>query len=517
MIVGRREERPWAFVPLLYFMQAIPVTLVQEVSLVVFKDLGVANEAITRWTSLLALPWTLKLLWGPLVDLNFTKRKWVTAMQGLIAVVLATIPFLLNLPHPFAISVGVLFVAAIFGATCDIATDGFYLLALSKEQQAGYVGIQSTLYRLGRLFCIGLLVAGVGWLQKSQIATPLAWAIAWLVGAAVYGGGWLLNRIFLPYPPLDAPGESRKIQEPGVETAPSEVATFPAAGRPAGENLVNLARTASVIGLAVSAYFVMNSLVRLIADLIARSNPALLHGWLLTQKQIQAEDIQLPLCALAALACFVFARATLRGTPMGEAFGTFVRQKGIAAVLAFMLFYRFGEAMVTKMAPLFMKDAPAKGGLGFGNDVLGYINGVAAVIGIVVGGILGGLIVAKFGLRRMIWPMAIVMHLPNLLYLWAAYARPAIYPMYGVAFMDQFGYGFGFAGYSVFLMSIAQRSHFRTAHYAIATGLGAFCIMVAGILSGVVQQNLGYTGFFLFVVFATIPGMLTLLFIPLPD
>src|SRR4051812_35767504 len=94
---------PWVFVPLLYFMQAIPVALVQEVSTIVFKDLGVANEPITRWTSIISLPWSLQLLLGPLVDLNFTKRRWILGGQMLIALGLIAAAFAMRAPNPFTI------------------------------------------------------------------------------------------------------------------------------------------------------------------------------------------------------------------------------------------------------------------------------------------------------------------------------------------------------------------------------------------------------------------------------
>jgi PAT family beta-lactamase induction signal transducer AmpG len=501
------RKRPWTFVPLLYFMQAIPVTIVQEVSSIVYKDLGVSNENITRWTSLIAIPWTIKLLWGPLVDLNFTKRTWVLWMQGLITVVLALAPLLLHLPNAFAITLGTLFVAAIFSATCDIATDGFYLLALNREQQSAFVGFQSTFYRLGRLFCVGLLVWAAGVLQKSAgIQAPLNWSIVLLVGALIYGSGWLLNRHLLPKPDVDVPAGLTRLGE----------STVPEGTTASGENRRNILRTLSIVAFALLGYFTLNSVVRLSAHglFLILGKPAL-HGWQLTGPQVLAECIQLLLCGVGAILTLLFCRRQLAHTQMGDAFGSFVRQKGIVAIFAFILFYRFGEAMVMKMAPLFLKDAPGKGGLGIGNDVLGQLNGVAGVLGIVVGGIAGGLIVSRFGLRRVFWPLVICMHLPNLLYVWASRSQPSLPALYGVVFTDQFGYGFGFAAYQVYLMTVAQRGNYRTAHYAIASGLGALCIMVAGIVSGIVQANLGYQGFFLFVIAATIPGILTLLFIPL--
>src|SRR5947209_7863651 len=297
-------------------MQAVPVTIVQEVSGIIYRDLGVANADITRWTSLIAIPWSIKLLWGPLVDVNFTKRKWVLTMQGLITLVLMILPWVLHLPHAFAISLGTLFVAAIFSATCDIATDGFYLLALKREEQSAYVGIQATFYRLGRLFCIGLLVmfAGIlmdtGWFSNSRVN---AWSAVLVLGALVYGTGWALLRF--------SRGPTR-LPEPEADVERTHNRE---------ETLSNIYRTVSIVALAFFAYFTLNSVVRLTANALSVGlrNQEDLHGWALTPAQVQAEWTQLPLCALGAAIFFVLARRMLRGTEMAEAFGSFLRNRGI--------------------------------------------------------------------------------------------------------------------------------------------------------------------------------------------
>jgi PAT family beta-lactamase induction signal transducer AmpG len=186
-------------------------------------------------------------------------------------------------------------------------------------------------------------------------------------------------------------------------------------------------------------------------------------------------------------------------------------------VLAFILFYRMSEAMVGKIAPLFLKDDRVKGGMQMTLEQIGFYNGTLGVLGIMAGGILGGLIVSKLGLRRAFWPLALAMHLPNLLYLWAAVTHPPIPAIGLVAFVDQMGYGIGFAAYMVYLMYVAQRSSFRTSHYAIATGLGVLTIQTSGILSGIIQTNFGYVNFFIAVMVLAIPGILTLLFIPIEE
>jgi PAT family beta-lactamase induction signal transducer AmpG len=216
---------------------------------------------------------------------------------------------------------------------------------------------------------------------------------------------------------------------------------------------------------------------------------------------------------------WLFTRRLIGNSPMGEAFGTYFRQGGFAAILAFIIFYRFGEAMILKIVPLFFLGKWEEGGMALGVAEMGKIYGISLPAGLIFGGLAGGAVIAKVGLRRAFWPLVVCMHTPNLLYVLVAWERPANHLwLYPVAFIEAFGYGFGFAGYFVYLMYVAQRRpEFRTSHYAIGTGLGALFITFAGILSGILQQAFGYLGFFIAACLFTIPGTLTLLFIPMDD
>jgi PAT family beta-lactamase induction signal transducer AmpG len=203
---------------------------------------------------------------------------------------------------------------------------------------------------------------------------------------------------------------------------------------------------------------------------------------------------------------------------MGASLSTFFRQSGIWAIVAFMFFYRFAEAMVNKAVPLFLKDPLTGGGLAFDNSQIGLIKGTIGMIGIICGGIVGGILVSKIGLKKGFWSIAILMHLPITLYLLAAIMKPTSMLVISVIeFADQFGYGLGYAGYSVYLMRVAQRGNYPTAHYAIGTGIGGSIIAVAGILSGVLVVNFGYVTTFALALLFGIPGVLTLLFIPHDD
>jgi PAT family beta-lactamase induction signal transducer AmpG len=504
--VGLNDSDLWRFIPLLYIMQAVPVTLVQEVSTIVYKDLGVKNTDITLWTSIIALPWAMQMLLGPFVDLNGTKRRWILGGQMFIGIALGLMVFLLQLPNAFPITLVNLGLCGFASALCNIASDGFYILASSKEQQAKFAGIQSTCYRLGRLFCTGILVALSGYFMKVLHMTPsVAWGAVFAVAAGWYGLGWLFNGRVIPTPDTDRPAAEQK----------------------PGENQKNLARTGIVVWVGVCGYFLISAGGSLLGQIIWLAFDGTEDGPL---KSIHLSGFQnlfgtdyyradaqlfilLAACGLAALG-LVAAGRTLRNTPMGDAFSTFVHQPGIWAIFSFILFYRFSEAMVSKMSPLFLKDSLVNGGMAVDNATLGGIKGVAGVIGIIVGGILGGLILSRFGFKKVIWPLAFAMHLPNLLYWWASLAKPPIAVLYGVDFAENFGYGLGFAAYMVFLMRVASRGNYKTSHYAIGTGMGALCIAAAGIVSGIVQQNFGYTGFFAASMIFAIPGLISLLFIP---
>ena len=495
---------PWLFVPALYVMQAIPVTLVQEVSSIAFKGMGVDNAMITKVVSLLSLPWSIKLLWGPLVDLSGTKRGWMVACQTLLIVSLgvAALTFLGG-KAGFYFTVSAFALTAFFSATCDIATDGYYLLSLSKAEQAKFVGVQSACYRAGRLFCTGLLVYLSGSISerlagRMDNGATVAWTSAMLLATAVYG----IGRVMVG------------LKAPKVDADPVRTSTE-------GDREKNILRTVSIIAFGLTTYFVINSLTRFTANFLAQTLGSLpllgdlKKGWGLTHDQIVVEQIQFFFCLLGAIGTFFASRALVRGTEMGNAFGTFVRQKGFVAILLFMTFYRFGEVMVVRMAPLFLKDAAEKGGLAMSDKELGLANGVAGVLGIIAGGMVGGFFLSRIGLKRGVWPVAIAMHAPNLLYLWAAAVKPDHLWIYPIAFFDQFGYGFGYAAYAVYLMQVASRTpQYKTSHYAIATALGATFIAVAGASSGIIQSNFGYVTFFVCVIFASIPGMLTLLIIP---
>ncbi len=520
---SRQAGNPWLFVPVLYFMQSIPYVLATESFVAVYKDLGVDNMKITFWTSIIGLPWTFKLFWGPLVDLNFTKRGWTIAMQVLITGALVVAAAAIPMGNFFGLSLLALLLIAVFSATHDIACDGLYLMSLDKSRQAGFSGVMATSSRLGRMFISFGLLYAAGKFQAFAFAKDQAWAFALGAAAAVYGAGMLWNLFALPRPADDVPAP---------QTEPDQ-------------NRKNILRTLTVIAAGVCLYFMVAAAVELIGYTVFRSThvttydsamaladpaarttaleslpkPKVPINWHMTPGEMRTQLMWLIGGAIAIIPAAWLTRRLIRGSPMGTAFSTYFKQTGFLAILAFIIFYRFGEAMILKVVPLFFLDKWEAGGMALGIGEVGKIYGFGLPIGLIFGGLAGGAIIAKAGLRKAFWPLVICMHVPNLLYVLVAWNRPENHLwLYPVAIIEAFGYGFGFAGYFVYLMYVAQRRpEFRTSHYAIGTGLGALFITFAGILSGILQQTFGYFGFFVAACLFTIPGTLTLLIIPMDE
>lgn len=400
--------RAWSWVPSLYFCQAVPYVAVVALSVPMYKQLGVSNAEITFWTGWLYLPWVLKGLWSPLVDRFRTKRLWIWALQFFVGAGLAAVSLSVPGPDFFRWTLAVFWLLAFASATHDIAADGFYLLALPPHQQAAFVGVRSTFYRLANLAGQGGLVYLAGVLEESTGSVRTAWAWVFVPPAALLGLVALYHAIALPRPAADRP----------------------------------TAAHSSVGG-----------------------------DWLAT-------------------------------------FVAFFRRPGIGIILAFLLLYRLGESQLVAVARLFLLDARDDGGLGLTTKQVGLVYGTYGVVALTVGGILGGLAISRWGLRRMLWPMLLCMHVPNLAYVWLAVTQPTATGLISAAVVvEQAGYGFGFTAYMVYMMLVADGPH-KTAHYAICTGFMAAGMMLPSLPSGWLQQQTGYPWFFLWVCIACLPSVL---------
>ena len=184
----------------------------------------------------------------------------------------------------------------------------------------------------------------------------------------------------------------------------------------------------------------------------------------------------------------------------GRTFATFFRKKNVAVAMIFMLLYRLPEAFLVKMMNPFLMDPVTAGGLGLSNEMVGIIYGTIGVAALKVGGILGGLAASRWGLKAVIWPMALALTLPCLSFVFLAAFQPSQLWITGCCVaLDQFGYGFGFTAYMLYLIYFSE-GEFKTSHYSLCTAFMALSMMLPGLVAGYVQEMLGYTSFFIFVM-----------------
>lgn len=403
-------KSPWSWIPSLYFAEGLPYVAVMTISLILYKQLGLSNADITFYTSWLYLPWVIKPLWSPFIDIVKTKRWWITAMQLLIGAAFGGIAF--TIPSSFWLQGTLCFfwLMAFASATHDIAADGFYMLGLDQHDQAWFVGIRSTFYRLATIFGQGVLVMIAGNLQvvfRNSIA--FSWSLMFYGVAGLFIALWLWHSYVLPHPSED---EENTHVEGEVKT--------------------------------VSSNSILNDL-----------------------------------------------KSTIK---------TFFQKEQVIAGILFMLFYRMPEGLLAKVSSLFLIDNVHNGGLGLSPQEYGLVQGTVGVVGLTLGGILGGMCAGKDGLRKWLWPMVCAITLPDLVYVYLAYDLPSTFLIVNICvFIEQFGYGFGFTAYMLYLIYYS-RGNYKTSHYALCTAFMALSMMIPGLFAGALQEAVGYQSFFLIVI-----------------
>ena len=397
--VGRN---PWTWVPSLYFAEGLPYVIVITLSVVMYKQLGLGNAEVAYYTGWFYLPWLIKPLWSPFVDLLRTKRWWIVAMQLLMGAGMAGIAFTLPMAIYLQWTLAIFWLLAFSSSTHDIAADGFYMMALDEGQQSFFVGIRSTFYRLATLTGQGAMLIVVDWLVRH------------------YDG--------------------------------------------------------NVRGAWMTAFFVVAVLFILVG---------LYHAWILPHpKGDSLRDFA--------------ARDLLK--EFTHTFIAFFQKEGVVPALLFMLLFRFPEAQLAKMSIPFLMDPLTDGGLGLTLEQIGVIQGTLGPIGLTLGGILGGVCISRGGLKRWLWPMVWAISLPDVVYVYLSYVQPDnLYVISSCLFIEQLGYGFGFTAYMLFLIYYARGTH-ETAHYAISTAFMAAGMMLPGMLSGILQEWMGYKMFFVWIM-----------------
>ncbi len=411
------SRSPWFWVPTLYAAEGLPYALVMSVSLVLYKNLGVSNTDIAFYTSWLYLPWVIKPLWSPVVDLLKTRRLWIWTMQLLLGAGLAGVALTIPAPHFFQLTLAFFWLLAFSSATHDIAADGFYMLATTEREQSFFVGIRNTFYRVAMICAQGGLVILAGQIHGRTGDYAFAWSMALALTAGIFLCLGTYHFFVLPKPAMDQPRRAGS-----------------------SENFLR-------------EFF--------------------------------------------------------------KTFGTFFQKPKIIMLLLFLLLYRLGEAQLVKMVQPFLLDGREQGGLGLTNEQLGVVYGTAGIIALLLGGLLGGFVVARRGLKFWLWPMLLAIHLPDAVFIWLAHAQPQnLFAIGAGVAVEQFGYGFGFTAFMLYMIYIARGEH-QTAHYAICTGFMALGMMLPGMWSGWLQEHIGYPHFFVWVLLATIPSFIVAMRIPL--
>ena len=400
-----KKRNPWAWIPTLYFAEGLPNIIVTGLSVVMYMQMGLTDAEVGLYTGWLALPWVIKPLWSPFIDLLKTKRWWVLTMQALIGASLAGIAFSIPTAFWFKATMCLFFLIAFCSATHDISADGFYMIELDDHNQAKYVGLRNTFYRLAIIFVNGMLVSLAGILQvvfRGQIR--FTWALIFYGLAGLFIGLWLYHSRFMPRPKED----------------------------------VHTKRTLTEVTSELKKMFIT-----------------------------------------------FFQKFDRRGTVI---------------VMLFLLFYRFPEALLNTMTKTFMLRNNYAGGLGLSPQEYGLANGTVGLIGLLLGGIIGGILVSRDGMKRWLWPMVCAITLPDVVYIYLSYSLNSnLVVVSSCLFIEQFGYGLGFTVLTLYMLYYSQ-GKYKTSHYSICTGISYLGLMLPGMLSGYIKDMVGYRMFFIIVM-----------------
>ena len=407
---------PATWVPTLYFAMGMPFVVLNMVCTLMYKGMGVSDKQIAFWTSLIMLPWTLKPLWSPFLEIYKTKKFFVVLTQLLTGVLFALVAFALHLPFFFSVTIAILAVIALSGATHDIAADGTYMSVLSNEEQARWIGWQGAFYNIAKIAATGGLVYLAGTFIELFGVTK-AWMFIMLIIATIMIVIGCYHIFILPNPKKATVDSPKSLKES------------------------------------------LNELIEVFID--------------------------------------------------------FFKKKHIIYYIFFIILYRFAEGFVIKIVPLFLKASRAKQGLGLSEQEIGLCYGTFGAAAFVIGSILGGYYIARRGLQKSLFALALIFNIPFIAYtLLAVYQPENLWLIGGAIVMENFGYGFGFVGLSLFMMQQIASGKHQMAHYAFASGIMNLGVMLPGMLSGVFSDMLGYRQFFIFVLVCTIPALLVTWFVP---
>ena len=612
--MDRSKRSPWWWVPSLYYAEGIPYITVMTVSVIMYKRLGISNTDIALYTSWLYLPWVIKPLWSPIVDIFKTKRFWIVTMQLLIGAGLGGVALTVPLPSFFQYTLAFFWLLAFSSATHDIAADGFYMLGLNQHDQAWFVGVRSTFYRFAMITGQGLLIIFAGFVEsnsgldnvsvqvfsnpqaqeievmhpdsltlgfdeqkmyivtypetleintrsmpRTEVDSLLRFAYDWnkthgfikeekgrSAAEIAAGPSWWQGRIVQP---LEQWIRSRFGQEqPQIVTDEAGnigVIYFHLSQRPKENQTVvmNFGRSSGdksiflVDSPPIGSRLEFNqrnwnkpamAVIQLDPKLKRESNAEFTGqagniplAWSLTFFFLAGLFVLFFIYHKVILPFPLTDKAVIVGKTKNifkefiDTFVLFFKKDRILIILGFLLLYRFAESQLVKLASPFLLDRQELGGLALTTGEVGFIYGTIGLLSLTLGGLLGGFVAARHGLKFWLWPMALAINVPNIAYIYLSYALPDNFWIINMCVAaEQFGYGFGFTAYMLYMIYVSEGDH-KTSHFAITTAFMALGMMIPGMFSGWLQELIGYQHFFLWVMLATIPGFIIIALIPL--
>lgn len=404
------------WVPSLYFAQGLPFAVVNFMLPVMYKNMGVGNDMITRWTGIIGLVWGFKWLWSPFLELAPNKKMLVSFLQLLGGAGLGAAALTLHLPSFFMLSISVLAVISIISATHDIASDGLYIMALNPKYQAEYVGWQGAFFNVAKFAILGGLVTLAGSLEKS-IGVASAWQVIFGVMAAMMVALSIYHAWSLP-----------KVKS------------------------------------AVNTETSVGNITHTLQDVVVE----------------------------------------------------FFKKRGIWFALAFVLVLRAGEGLTQAIAPLFLRESRALGGLGLTTEQIGIFYGSIGTVSFIVGCLLGGYFAAWLGLRRAILYLIVGLNAQSAIFLFLSATQPtSLFVIGGAVSLENLTWGFGSTAVMLFLFQTVAAGKYQTAHYAVGSGFMGLGFSMFKIVSGDMQLALGYRNFFVLSLLCAIPALLMSRFLSL--
>lgn len=594
----QKSQSPWKWIPTLYSAEGLPYVAVMTIAVIMYKRMGISNTDIALYTSWLYLPWVIKPLWSPFVDLLKTKRWWITIMQLFIGAGFAGIAFTIPLPFFFQATLAFFWLLAFSSATHDIAADGFYMLALDTNAQAKFVGIRSTFYRVATIFGQGLLIILAGFIESNTGSKPIVFTLEaspqhlqqtaqlkelpavansdgslfftesnniqiatgklpkdsvksilkkaslinenngfvpkeeepgskngekkegfWSKNISTPLGNWIKNNF----------GEKRDVQSTNysgnIAIVPVKMVKKPEPGKSYQLN-TSMTEGSKNISLAGGEHLTFNEQNwQKTAYLVFQVDPKLTENAVATYKATSgnipfAWSVTFFVLAGMFLLFSIYHRTVLPKPTSDKAnehvtvksifsefdktFSSFFSKPHALSAIFFMLTFRFSEAQVLKLINPFLLDSREIGGLGLSTEEVGLVYGTIGIIGLTLGGIIGGFLAAKGGLKKWMWPMTLSMLLTILAFVYLSFSQTHNFVIINACvFVEQFGYGFGFTAYMLYLIYFSEGEH-KTAHYAFCTGFMALGMMIPGMFAGWLQEMLGYNHFFVWAMISSI-------------